>query len=149
MRVTVTKEFTWDMAHMLSSHEGLCQNLHGHTYKMEVEVEHWQGDLIATGPSAGMVIDFKHLKEVVKAEIVDPLDHALMVWEDGSLAEQLLAQVAIEYKMKVVAVPYRPTAENMAADFYKTLKALLSEKGARLIRVTVWETPTSFAEVRE
>jgi len=149
MRVTATKEFTWDMAHMLSGHEGLCQNLHGHTYKMEVEVEHLQGGLIAMGPSEGMVIDFKHLKEVVKSEIVDPLDHALMVWENGNPAEQAIAQVAIEHGMKVAAVPYRPTVENMCREFFGVLKTLLPEKGVKVRRVRVWETPTSFAEVRE
>lgn len=32
------KEFTFDMAHMLDGHDGKCQNLHGHTYILQVEI---------------------------------------------------------------------------------------------------------------
>ena len=35
----VTKEVTFDSAHMLSNYSGKCQNLHGHTYKLQVTVE--------------------------------------------------------------------------------------------------------------
>lgn len=49
--LTVTKKFKFDAAHMLSGHEGLCKNLHGHQYLLEVTV----GDRIITkGPSEGM-----------------------------------------------------------------------------------------------
>ena len=32
----VSKEFSFDMAHLLDGHDGKCQNLHGHTYKLQV-----------------------------------------------------------------------------------------------------------------
>ena len=34
----IAKEFNFDMAHMLDGHDGKCKNLHGHTYKLQVEV---------------------------------------------------------------------------------------------------------------
>ncbi|WDC84441.1 6-carboxytetrahydropterin synthase [Caloramator sp. mosi_1] len=52
--LTVSKEFNFEAAHMLSEHQGDCKNLHGHSYKMIVEVT---GDI-----KNGMVIDFKDLK---------------------------------------------------------------------------------------
>jgi 6-pyruvoyltetrahydropterin/6-carboxytetrahydropterin synthase len=41
----VSKEFQWAMAHMLDGHEGLCQNLHGHEYKLIVTVTSKDADI--------------------------------------------------------------------------------------------------------
>lgn len=46
----VSKEFSFDMAHILDGHDGKCRNLHGHTYKLQVEVS---GDLYQQGPKKG------------------------------------------------------------------------------------------------
>ena len=50
----IAKEFSFDMAHMLDGHDGKCKNLHGHTYKLQVEVS---GKLVAEGAKRGMVVD--------------------------------------------------------------------------------------------
>ena len=50
----IAKEFSFDMAHLIDGHDGKCQNLHGHTYKLQVEVA---GDLFAEGAKAAMVMD--------------------------------------------------------------------------------------------
>ena len=80
--ITATKEVVFDCAHMLSGHEGLCKNLHGHTYKVQVTVGQvtsgGRDRLIPSGPSASMVIDFKHLKEALNEVIVEPFDHAFV-----------------------------------------------------------------------
>ena len=38
-QMEVSKEFTFDCAHMLTGHDGLCKNLHGHTYKLIISLE--------------------------------------------------------------------------------------------------------------
>ena len=53
--ITVTKTIRFDAAHVLTNHQGLCKNLHGHTYRVDVSVA--QGD----GDTRDMVIDFKDL----------------------------------------------------------------------------------------
>ena len=68
---TVTKEVMFDAAHLLTGYEGLCRNLHGHTYRLFASV-------CAEPDERGMVVDFKRLKELVKSEIVDRFDHAFM-----------------------------------------------------------------------
>ena len=56
--VTVTKTVKFDAAHVLTNHQGLCKNLHGHTYRVDVSVSR-------PDESAGdMVIDFKDLKGI-------------------------------------------------------------------------------------
>jgi len=64
----VTKGFTFDAAHALTQYYGKCENLHGHTYRLEVTVE---------GPvhDNGMVVDFVLLKRVVKKHVLFKLDH--------------------------------------------------------------------------
>lgn len=44
------KQFTFDMAHMLDGHDGKCQNLHGHTYILQVEI---MGELYESGAKKG------------------------------------------------------------------------------------------------
>ena len=59
----ITKIFTFDSSHMLDGHDGKCQNLHGHTYRLEVEVS---GSLIQGGAKDGMVADFADVKACVR-----------------------------------------------------------------------------------
>lgn len=69
------KQFTFDMAHMLDGHDGKCQNLHGHTYILQVEVS---GSLHPNGAKKEMVMDFADLKDIVKIHILDKMDHAFI-----------------------------------------------------------------------
>lgn len=150
MKVTATKEFTFDCAHMLTGHEGLCQNLHGHTYKLLVTAESCGDDLIPEGPSKGMVCDFKDLKSMVKEVIVDQMDHAYVynMYADEDSVEAQIAVVLETAGRKTVAVDYRPTAENMVNDFMKALNNYLTQIGERyfITRIRLYETPTSYAE---
>ena len=70
----IGKIFTFDAAHHLPKHIGQCKNLHGHTYKLEVEII---GDITLKEHSTidGMVMDFGELKRIVNHSVVDPLDH--------------------------------------------------------------------------
>ncbi|MEG1636120.1 MAG: 6-carboxytetrahydropterin synthase [Cellulosilyticaceae bacterium] len=150
--VTATKEFKWDMAHMLSGHKGLCRNLHGHTYKMEVTACRLNGlvNTIEESPENGMVVDFKGLSEIVKSLIVEPLDHATMVDVNSTdLFEQELIQLLSKYSKKHVSVNYRPTAENMAIHFLDTINNELVKIDAqyRVVKIRLFETPTSYAEI--
>ncbi|GAB6098820.1 6-carboxytetrahydropterin synthase QueD [Halanaerocella petrolearia] len=148
-QVSVTKIFSWDMAHMLAGHEGQCKNLHGHTYKLEVEVTNKAGQLEEVGPAQGMIVDFKDLKRVVKEEIINPLDHAFLYWANSSdKIEHQLANILQEGDRKVVEVDFRPTAENMAHHFWEILQSRLSELDIEILSIKVWETPTSYAEVK-
>ena len=122
-KITVTRRFSFDAAHYLPGHEGKCQNLHGHTYQLEVTVG--REELIPGGSSEGMIIDFGELKTMVHRLVVDPLDHRCL--------NELL--------------PYRPTAENMVSHFFDVLSPVLAGFGAQLVRIRLWESPESYAEV--
>lgn len=147
-RVTVCKEVTFDCAHMLSGHEALCKNLHGHTYKVQVSVTNEQ---IAEGPSVDMVIDFKHLKEAIAKSIMDKFDHAIIFSspEFRNEAEEDLFEWACKHHMRLFEMPRRTTAEDMALFFRELIMQDLTGIGytPMNISIRVYETPTSFAEV--
>lgn len=136
----VSKEFSFDMAHILDGHDGKCQNLHGHTYKLQVEVS---GDLVADGAKKGMVVDFTDVKRIVKAAILDPMDHAF-IYDTTSERECKIAALLNALNSKTFGIPVRTTAEEMARFMFNRLKDQLPISAIRL-----WETPTSFCEYRE
>lgn len=136
----VSKEFSFDMAHILDGHDGKCQNLHGHTYKLQVEVS---GDLVADGAKKGMVVDFTDVKRIVKEAILDPMDHAF-IYDTTSERECKIASLLNELNSKTFGIPVRTTAEEMARFMFNRLKDQLPISAIRL-----WETPTSFCEYRE
>ena len=136
--LTVTKSVKFDAAHVLTNHQGLCKNLHGHTYRVEASVSQQPGD------TADMVIDFKDLKHTCEEVILSRFDHAF-IYDSSSVGESEIAAVVERYGMRTVALPFRSTAENMAKMFYEQLKSRLPG----LCSVRVWETPDSCAEYRE
>lgn len=121
----VTKNFTFDAAHFLPNHKGKCSNMHGHTYKLEVTVVRENGKLMESGSDEGMVIDFSDLKAIVKAEVIDKVDH------------KVLNEV----------FPFRTTAENMAVHIFGVLTDKLQPFGVKVEKIKLWETPDSCAEV--
>lgn len=134
---TVTKTIKFDAAHVLTNHQGLCKNLHGHTYRVDVTVR-------STDESSDMVIDFKDLKRLATETICERFDHAF-IYNTGSEGEREIAAVVERYGMRTVALPFRSTAENLARHFY----GALAPKVAGLHAVKVWETADSCAEYSE
>lgn len=146
--ITATKEFKWEMAHMLTGHKGLCQNIHGHSYKMQVTVSRISRT-IQSGSSEGMVLDFSDLKNIVEDTLINRLDHAFMMNGNAAGLERELLHM-LHGKVKIYVVGYRPTAENMARDFYEVISKQLEDldKTITLESVKIWETATAYAEYR-
>ena len=134
--LTVSKECKFDAAHVLTHHAGQCRNLHGHTYRVIVEV----GE---TSSQNDMVIDFKDLKLIVRATIIDRFDHAF-IYDQTSVSECEIAAVIVKHGMKSVGLPFRSTAENLARYFFQELADKL-----KVVSVKVYETSESCAEYCE
>lgn len=133
-------EHSFDSAHFLAGYEGKCRNIHGHRWRVEIEVQ--SETLVKGGQLDGMVIDFGDLKNHVK-EIVDFYDHALII-EEGTMRKETL-KCLLEDGFKILEVKFRPTAENFAAFFFNHMK----EKGYKVKRATIYETPTNSAVYEE
>jgi len=140
-QIRVTKEFSFEAAHALKGYDGPCRNVHGHSYQLSVTII---GAPISDGRSAklGMVMDFGDLKKIIKKQIVDPYDHALLL---NSEAPYLDLEKSGEPFTNIVVVPYQPTSENFLLDFANRIAALLPS-GVRLHSMRLRETENSYAE---
>lgn len=139
--IRLTKIFNFEMAHALYGYDGPCKNIHGHSYALEVTVA---GEPLndPEHPKHGMVMDFSDLKAIVKEQIVDRLDHALLL--NGNSPHRDIPQLDSNFE-KVVFVEYQPTCENMLLDFVKRIQGLLP-KHVKLATLKLKETPNSYAE---
>ena len=129
-------EAAFDSAHFLADYYGKCENLHGHRWRVVVELADER--LSEEEQTRGMVLDFGDLKTLLK-DLCDNLDHCL-IYESGSLREKTI-EVLAEEEFRLVEVPFRPTAENFARYFYEEVK----NAGFPVHRVEVYETPTNYA----
>ena len=127
------------MAHALFGYDGLCKNIHGHSYRLWVTII---GNVLKEENHVknGMVLDFSLLKKIVKPEIVDKYDHSLVL-----NANSPHANIDFSAFEKVFLLPYQPTSENLVYDFVKVIKEKLP-KNVDLYKVILSETANSYAE---
>ncbi len=140
-KIRLTKEFNFEMAHALWNYDGLCKNIHGHSYKLLVTVI---GEAITDkkNPKLGMVMDFSDLKQIVKKEITEKYDHSIVLSKD---AQQLQIQNIAQMFGRMEISEYQPTCENLILDFAMKLKNQLPAK-VQLHSLKLYETSTSYAE---
>ncbi len=140
-QIRVTKEFRFESAHALMGYDGPCRNVHGHSYELSVTVA---GTPVEDPESVklGMVMDFGDLKRIIKKQIVDPFDHALLL--NSSMPNKDLLTFGEPFT-NVVLLPYQPTSENFLIDFARRIQPLLPP-GVRLHSMRLRETANSYAE---
>ncbi|MGB0838473.1 MAG: 6-pyruvoyl trahydropterin synthase family protein [Flavobacteriaceae bacterium] len=141
-KIRITKQFDFETGHALYGYDGLCKNVHGHSYKLSVTVI---GEPISEEGHVkrGMVIDFKDLKAIVNVEIVKQFDHATVFNKTTPHIE--LANELIGRGHKVILVDYQPTSEMMLVDFAERIGSKLPEN-IKLHSLKLQETGTSCAE---
>lgn len=130
MKVTVSRKAHFNAAHRLYRKDwtdemnndifGKCNNpnFHGHNYELIVSVT---GEIDV---QTGFVIDMKVLKDIIKNEIEDALDHKNLNME------------VPEFK------DLNPTAENIAVVIYNKIKPKIDAKLS--LEITLFETPRNF-----
>ena len=140
-KIRLTKQYTFETAHALHNYDGLCKNLHGHSYILYVTII---GEPIEdiTNPKLGMVMDFGDLKRIVNENIVDKLDHAVIL---NKTSPEIDKQKYGEMFQRFEVVNYQPTCENMIIDFAERIKNNLPAN-VQLFSLKLHETATSFAE---
>ena len=140
--IRLTNEFTFEAAHMLEGYDGLCREIHGHSYRLFVTIKgEPQSD--PNSPKLGMVMDFGLLKRIVNEQIVDRLDHSFMMLNTLA-AEQVATELGYRFS-KIVLTDYQPTSENLLSDFAERLLGALPED-IELHSLRLHETASSFAE---
>ncbi len=139
--IRITKEFKFEMAHALKDYDGLCRNIHGHSYELKVTIA---GRPITDekSPKLGMVMDFGDLKKIVRELIVDRYDHALVLY--NKMPASLIDELKKNFE-RIILKDYNPTSELMIQDFAQLIKEKLPEN-LTLKYVLLRETVTSYAE---
>jgi 6-pyruvoyltetrahydropterin/6-carboxytetrahydropterin synthase len=127
---SVTKRIDFCYGHRLLDYDGVCQHPHGHNAVAEIEVT------TDTLDARNMVVDFTDIKNAVKGWIDRELDHKMILRHDDPLVQAL----------RILGEPMflldsNPTVERIARLIFDTSR----EHGLRVTRVTVWETPSSWA----
>jgi len=140
-KIRITKEFGFECSHALKNYDGLCRNIHGHSYKLFVTVA---GHVLnqENHPKDGMVMDFGDLKNIVFNEVIDKYDHTLVINNNISDEEKEHYKKSTE---RIIFTPYQPTCENMVIDFAGKIRERLP-KHIELLSLTLYETPSSSAE---
>lgn len=132
-RVRVTRRLHFSAAHRLGREDwsaeknlevfGQCANpnWHGHNYELDVTVE---GEV---DTETGFVLDLKHLKELVRARVIEDADHQNL-------------NVDVDW-MKGL----NPTTENLVVAIWGRLEPALPD-GVDLVKLVLWETPRNYFE---
>ncbi len=131
----IAKEFHWEMGHRLPEHFGKCRNIHGHSYKMTVEIE---GDIMP----GGMVMDYYDLSNIIRP-VVEEMDHAFMVYKEDTDIIKLLEKL----NSKKIIVDCHSTVENICIYVMEKIKNAGFPANVRKLRVRICETYDDYAEV--
>ena len=142
MDTSVKKRYTIEAGHVLPDHPGQCANIHGHSYKIYLEV---YGMI---DPTTGMVIDFGDLNDCAR-RLLDPIDHAFIMAGDAPIA---LCELFAELNYKVYVLEMQTsTAENLAQllayQLWHDLAANFTDAANRVswVAVEVYETEKAVA----
>ena len=127
---SVTKRIEFCYGHRLMDYNGMCQHPHGHNAVAEIEI---RADVL---DARNMVADFGDIKRLVKGWVDREIDHRMILRQDDPLVASLKT-----LGEPVFVVDSNPTAERIARLLYDVAR----EQGLPVVRVTVWETPSSWA----
>ncbi len=132
--ITLTRRFQFSASHRLHSSQldgegnrctyGLCENIHGHNYRLEVSVTG------TVDTRTGFFCNVMELAEAVQRLVVGPCDH------------QYLNDLALFTGVVT-------TMENLAARIWQALAPALQERGMRLSELLLAETDEHWVRLRD
>lgn len=139
--IRITKIFHFEMAHALDNYDGLCRNIHGHSYKLRVTLI-GQPSQDESSPKKGMLIDFSDVKKIVQEFIIDKYDHALVL---NQSADKIIIDTLKQHYQKIITLPFQPTSELLLITFARILQDALPAH-VKLFSLRLNETESSYAE---
>ena len=127
---SVAKRIEFCYGHRLLDYNGVCAHPHGHNAVAELEIRS------NTLDGRNMVMDFTDIKRAIKTWVDKELDHKMILRQDDPLVPVLQGM-----REPVFTLDGNPTAERIA----RLIFDVAHDQGLPVARVTVWETPTSWA----
>ncbi len=137
MNIVIGREYNWEMSHRLAFHKGLCKNIHGHSYKMRIELE-------GENDKDSMILDYYEIDKII-SPILAKFDHSFVCSNDDELMINFLS----ENNFKYFVIEGYSTAENLVA-YITNLVRPRFEKYSNIesILIRVYETFDAFAELK-
>ncbi len=137
--IRLTKIFHFEMAHAIHGYNGACKNVHGHSYELHVTV---CSTIANSGyiPAPGLIIDFKEIKKLVKASVIEKFDHMLILSNDF-----VLTHPSFKSQENLILWEAEPTAENLLLFIVQILHQAFSDE-VKLVHLKLYETKDSYAE---
>jgi len=141
----IRKLFKFENAHIVRNCSTLrcSQNIHGHSYKVEVLLESNYLD------NGHMVYDFGLTKVFIK-DIIDSFDHAITLWKDDNPS---YINDMKKHSSRWIEIPLSPSAEQFSRIFFVIIDTILklskmqnSERDVKLNSIIVHETETGYAQ---
>jgi 6-pyruvoyltetrahydropterin/6-carboxytetrahydropterin synthase len=141
----IRKLFKFENAHIVRdcSTRRCSENIHGHSYKVEVLLE---SNYLDNGQ---MVYDFGLTKLYMK-ELIDSFDHGITLWDGDDITYRDAMKT---YSQRWVELPVSPSAEQFARVIYLMIEKVLvctqmqnGERDVRLHSIIVHETDTGYAQ---
>jgi len=141
----IRKLFKFENAHIVRNCSTIrcSQNIHGHSYKVEVLLESNYLD------SGHMVYDFGLTKVFIK-DIIDSFDHAITLWKADN---QSYINDMKKHSSRWIEIPFSPSAEQFSRIFFVIIDRILKlskmqnrERDVKLNSIIVHETDTGYAQ---
>jgi 6-pyruvoyltetrahydropterin/6-carboxytetrahydropterin synthase len=141
----IRKLFKFENAHIVRgcSTQRCSENIHGHSYRVEVLLE---SNYLDNGQ---MVYDFGLTKLYIK-ELIDSFDHAITLWskDDREYIETMKA-----HSSRWIELPVSPSAEQFSRVIFLMVERVLEctgmvngEREVKLHSIIVHETETGYAQ---
>ena len=136
MNIKIGKEYRWEMGHRLLDHEGGCVNVHGHSYKMMIELE-------GSTNENSMIMDYYEMDKLVNP-VIEKLDHSFVCHEEDKDLIEFLENKGYKYNV----ISGESTVENLvsmfAGEFTLTFRKY---ENIKKLTVRIYETEDAFAEI--
>jgi len=144
----IRKQFKFENAHIVRDCSTLrcSQNIHGHSYRVEVLLE---SDYLDQGQ---MIYDFGLMKLYI-ADLIDSFDHGITLWSED---DEGYLHAMKKYSHRWVELPVSPSAEQLSRVIYLMIQKVLElstmnnkEQDIKLNSIIVHETQTGYAQAFE
>ncbi|CAA6799517.1 MAG: 6-carboxytetrahydropterin synthase (EC @ Queuosine biosynthesis QueD, PTPS-I [uncultured Sulfurovum sp.] len=141
----IRKLFKFENAHIVRgcSTQRCSQNVHGHSYKVEVLLE---SNYLDNGQ---MIYDFGLMKQTIK-DLLEAFDHSITLWSGD---ESVYIEDMKKHSARWVQLPVSPSAEQFSRVIYLMVERVLActgmvngEREVKLQSIIVHETETGYAQ---
>ena len=138
--IECTRRLKFDAGHRVHLHESKCRNAHGHQYVVFITATAEYLDKL------GRIIDFSVLKEKFNGWIDENWDHGFIYYEEDHEMENALNCIEGQKKF---ALPYNPTAENLAKYLFNVVAVeAMKDTGITISKIVIWETENAYATIK-